>query len=87
MCRFEITESNKIRYELAKQYHDETEAYDRVICTGPIRFGHITPATDRQMRLSAKNAHEVRNRIMVAAEGFGINRRDMQRAIANYPNP
>jgi hypothetical protein len=29
--------------ELAERYHRETEAYDRTVCTGPIRDGSVMP--------------------------------------------
>lgn len=84
LCKFETTETDKIKYSLAKQYHDETEAYDRLVCTGPARDGCAMPATGAQFQLINTHARQVRDRVMVEAELNGISRADMQRAISRF---
>lgn len=84
LCKFETTETDNIKYALAKQYHDETEAYDRLVCTGAVREGCVLPATDSQFRLINTHARQVRDRVMAEAERNGISRPDMQRAISKF---
>jgi hypothetical protein len=67
--------------ELAERYHRETEAYDRTICTGPIRYGSVMPSCLREMAMSNRNTIKVRKQIMGEAAQHGISRQDMAHAI------
>lgn len=50
LCHWpEPTEEDRYLYSLAAEYHQRAEAYDRTVCTGPIKRGEILPATDREM--------------------------------------
>lgn len=51
LCSFEPSERDRCLCELAKRYHEVTEAYDRTVCTGPIRDGSILPANPDEMVL------------------------------------
>lgn len=69
-------------HELAKRYHEETEAFDRTVCTGPIINGAIMPMNPSEFALVLKNSILVREKIMIEAKAAGISSRDMKRAIA-----
>lgn len=66
---------------LAEQYVTECEAYDRTVCTGPIWWGAIMPATARELALVNRNAAEVLERVRREAEGLGISRVELGREI------
>ena len=68
--------------ELAERYHRETEAYDRTVCTGPIRDGSVMPFGPHEFALVNRNAIKVRKQIICEAEQHGISRQDMAQAIS-----
>jgi hypothetical protein len=61
MCDFSATERDQQLQAIAEQYVRETEAYDRTVCTGPIRYGEISPASPRELALVNRNAKELMN--------------------------
>ena len=69
-------------HELAERYRDETEAYDRTVCTGPIVDGEIMPNGYYELGLINRNARKVLADLMSEAEQFGVTRQEMQRAIS-----
>jgi hypothetical protein len=75
------TEKDRMLYELAKRYHDETEAYDRTVCTGPIVDGSIQPFGPRQAALINRNAQRVFDGIAREAASHDISRAELWRAI------
>lgn len=79
------TEKERRTVELAERYHRETEAYDRTICTGPIRDGSVMPNGSHEMALVNRNAIRVREQIMHAAAQHGISQQDMAHAIQQPP--
>jgi hypothetical protein len=79
---FEPTEKDLKLHELAMRYHAETEAYDRTVCTGPIRGGSILPVGPHEMALSAKNARRVLDLIMHEAVAAGIGCDELRGEIA-----
>ena len=82
MCEWVPTEQERKAVELAERYHLETEAYDRTVCTGPIRDGSILPATPHEAAQINRNVIRVRERIICEAAAHGINKQDMARAIS-----
>jgi hypothetical protein len=76
-------EDNKL-HELAQRYHDETEAYDRTVCTGPIVDGSIQPFGGRQTVLINQHARQVFLRIETEAASHGISKAEMWRAIGRH---
>ena len=76
------TERERKAAELAARYHSETDAYDRTVCTGPIRDGSVMPIGQHEMALVNRNAIKVREQIMHEAARHGISRQDMARAIS-----
>ncbi|NNA36948.1 hypothetical protein HBO97_20745 [Pseudomonas lundensis] len=53
---FTPTESERRLFAAAEQYIAETEAYDRTVCTGPIKQGAIMPANSHERGLVNRNA-------------------------------
>ena len=76
------TERERKAAELAERYHRETETYDRMVCTGPIRDGSVMPIGPHEMAMVNRNAIRVREQIMAEAAHHGISRRDMAWAIS-----
>lgn len=82
MQGWEESPADRLIHELAKKYHEETEAYDRTVCTGPIIDGSIRPMTPRELGLINKHAFEVRKRITQEALQAGLDLKVLARAIA-----
>jgi hypothetical protein len=74
-------------HALAKQYHDETEAFDRAVCSGPVVRGGIMPMTADERVKMIRNAKKVLVAIIKEAFEHGIGRSEMLRAIRDcQPN-
>jgi hypothetical protein len=82
LCEWKLSEADSMAAELAQRYHRLTEAYDRTVCTGPIRDGSIMPMGAHEMALVNRIAITVRKQIMVEAAAAGISAADMRRAIS-----
>lgn len=78
------SERDKRLHDLATRYHTECEAYDRTVCTGPIKNGEILPLTNRELALVNQNAQRIRRRLMDEAVQDGLFREDLQRAISHW---
>lgn len=59
MCHFTLTERDQLLQSIAEQYVRETEAYDRTVCTGPIRHFGIVITTRQQRALVNRYAQEL----------------------------
>lgn len=72
LCKWLVDERDARLYELASRYHRSCEEFDRKICTGPVRYGEIYPATREEFRLINQHALQVRKAILGEAvnEGF-----------------
>ena len=79
---FELTDKDRKLHELAMRYHAECEAYDRTVCTGPVREGFILPMGPREMGLINRNAREVLARILSEAYATGIGRSELLKEIS-----
>ncbi len=75
------SEKDKALIALAVEYHERTEAYDRRVCTGPIRNGCIIPTDGRERALIAANAREIRHELNRRAEEIGATSAELQKAI------
>lgn len=75
------SEKDKLLFELATQYHAETEAFDRTVCTGPIRRGSILPSNARELALINKNARAVLAKKTALAAAQGISATELWQAI------
>lgn len=67
--------------EIAMQYHDNTERYDRTVCTGRMMNGVAVPADSRQFSLINRNAHVERNNAIRKGQDIGYNSDVVERAI------
>jgi hypothetical protein len=83
-CEWVPTEKDRRLYDLAKRYHDETEAYDRTVCSGPLLHGSIQPASTYEAALINRNAHAVLRRIREEAAGHGISTAELWKAIGRH---
>jgi hypothetical protein len=83
-CEWVPTEKDNKLHELAKRYHDETEAYDRTVCTGPIVRDSIQPASSRELAQINRHAHQVLRQIEKEAESHGISQAEVWRAIGRH---
>lgn len=71
--------------DLAREYHERCEAYDRIVCTGPIGpEGGILPATAREFGLINANAAAVRADVIRKGEREGRTSKDIVRAIREF---
>lgn len=74
--------------DLATQYHQITEAYDRTVCTGPVRSDGIMPKDTREASLVNAHAREVYLRLLIQAERRGYSKREWHMAVlAARPRP
>lgn len=71
-------------YDLAKEYHDRCEAYDRTICTGPVTKDGIMPRTYSESYLIGKNARLIRQQVIELGLKLGLKEEEIDRAIAKY---
>ncbi len=77
-----FAESKEIEVQkLAAEYHERTEAFDRTVCTGPIKYGRIQPANYYEYQKCAKNARSERQRVNEQAARAGIRHEDLGIAI------
>lgn len=61
---FSLTEKDRRLYKLAKQYHDETESYDKSVCSIIDDRGVAMPANIYEQRMINRNALKVRQRLL-----------------------
>lgn len=68
--------------ELARQYHERCDAYDRSVCTGfDPTSNEVIPANCRERRAVYRNALLVRADIIEQARAQGMNGEHVRRAI------
>lgn len=84
LCEWLISERDARLYELAAKYHQSCEAYDQMICTGPVRYGEIYPATPAEFNLINKNALKVRKAILDEAVNDGFSHAEILKAIRQF---
>lgn len=72
-------------YNLAKEYDERTEAYDRLVCTGPIKDGYILPANNQERHLVMRNARRTMQELADRAKiNHNISLQEVGRAIQQY---
>jgi hypothetical protein len=69
---------------MAVEYLDRTEAFDRTICSGPVKQGFIMPATCREWSIISTHANSVLLELTQRASAIGFTRIDMLSAIQNH---
>lgn len=67
--------------ELAQRYANETEAFDRRVCTGPMCNGDIMPKGSREIMEINRFANTLRKELGDEAARLGFTPKDWQRAI------
>ncbi|WP_350614643.1 hypothetical protein [Pseudomonas sp. HY7a-MNA-CIBAN-0227] len=77
---FTPTESERRLSAAAEQYIAETEAYDRTVCTGPIKHGAIMPASSHEFVLVNRNAMRTMDRLCTQHPEF--NRQQILREVS-----
>lgn len=82
-CTWEA-DPHKVLHDLAAQYHRQTEAYDRRVCTGPMGRDGILPADGYEQRLINRNAHEMRKVLEAEAAKHGYTPAQLHRAIVAH---
>jgi hypothetical protein len=82
LCTFKPTPRTQLD-ELAAEYHERCEAYDRTVCTGPIIRGEIMPANWCERELINRNAAALRHALFVCAENVGFTRQQITEAFKN----
>ena len=81
---FQPSERDLELHKLVVRYHNETEAYDRTVCTGPIISDEIFPRGPHELALINRNASKVFQVIRTEAEQLGIQSAELWRAIGRY---
>lgn len=67
--------------ELAREYHEKTEAYDRTVCTGLVKDGEIHPASGEEWKLSNLHAIKLNNQLYAKAYKLGFTPQNWSEAI------
>jgi hypothetical protein len=72
-------------HDLANEYHERCEAYDRTVCSGPIGpEGGILRGTPRERGLINRNAYAVRKELLRRAVDKGRTGEELDRAIREW---
>lgn len=81
-CHWEPTEKDVKLHELACRYHDDTDLYDNIVCTGGIGpGGGKLPATPRECGFISRNAMNTLRELQHEAERYGITKEELSAAI------
>lgn len=72
---------HNVLHDLAAQYHQRTEAYDRTVCTGPMGRDGILPADGYERGLINSHARRVANELGAKIATLGFTPKQWQRAI------
>jgi hypothetical protein len=70
--------------DLAREYYERAEAYDRTVCTGPIRDGSILPATGEEFVLIKRHAIELHRELAGRADKMGYTSEQLRQAMKKY---
>lgn len=85
-CATALDSTAKILQDLAKEYHERCEEFDKQNCQFCNEHGIAVPVTPRETWMCSANAMKVRREIMAKAERQNISRGDVQKAISHYRN-
>lgn len=70
--------------DLAREYYERAEAYDRTVCTGPICDGSILPATGEEFVLINRHAIELHRELARRANQMGHTDQQLRQAMRKY---
>ena len=70
--------------DLAREYHQRTEAYDRTVCTGPVTADGVMPVGPVELGLINSNARVVLRELQAKATSMGHTTRELQKAIGSF---
>lgn len=81
-----ISERVNLIVELAHEYHQRCDAFDRNICTGKNRYGEPMPVTSWQFKAVNRNALLVLRELKERIENnqYGVTKDELIKAIQNY---
>lgn len=79
MGQFPVPTDAKL-FEFARQYHEDTETFDRVVCSGKID-GVAYPIDGVERALSGKNAKALYARLLRQALDLGFTPEQWHRAV------
>lgn len=80
-CQFAQSDNEIELRKLAHDYHQLTETYDRMICTGPVLNDGIVPADGIERGRINKNARKVYDLLFIEAQKLGFSRAQWTAAI------
>ena len=78
---FSIEAQDHVLVQLADEYHQRTEAFDRTVCTGPMGHDGIMPANHRQLALINANAQRIRRELVDRAVQAGFTEAQFKEAM------
>lgn len=78
---FSIEAQDRMLVQLAAEYHQRTEAFDRTVCTGPMGHEGIMPANHRQRALINANAQRIRRELVDRAVQAGFTEAQFKEAM------
>jgi hypothetical protein len=70
-------------HALALRYANETEAFDRSVCTGPLLNGEIMPVTGEQRQKSTQHARKMDLELWREARALGFSYQQWRTAVRN----
>lgn len=79
--KFKLSEGELLLREIAEKYIRDAEAYDRTVCTGPIKHGEIMPADYHEFALVNRNAQRLMDMLCRSHPQFA--RSEIRRAISD----
>jgi hypothetical protein len=68
-------------FSLAAEYRERCEAYDRLVCTGPVIHNEIMPAGSHELFLINRNASAVRRELAERAVRLGYTEQQFKEAL------
>jgi hypothetical protein len=77
-----VSERDQRLAGIAARYHEQAEAYDREVCTGPVIDGAVWPATPRELALVNRNALGLLQQATREAAADGFTTIEVRRAIS-----
>ena len=77
------SKADRVLRKLAQRYHQETEGYDREVCTGPIINGSIMPEGGLQRALITRNARRWNDKLCRRALRIGFSEKEWNQALNN----